>query len=747
MAKEKKNIGLLARGRKLAKELISLNDTSKQLVDSVAGNDTSKRDDTLDAFMDRIDDTISTDFKKISNTESGDLGSFLWKLMKDTDEGGSQKANSIEDLFEGDLSGMHQQFMTANNSDLIIMEEIELVTSQFNELNEAIYVTRDSIFNSDDHTATISREIKFKGKSDSKEIDDHVATVEAMETEYKTLQKLKDHIGPNTLKFGKYYVYVAPYSHIFDRYNKKINDKDKNFSIAMESIDESFINTVMESGIHDVKSKMTNSEKTEAVKAVNEFIKGIQIDNEGNSIPVLENSAAIGEYINIKKKSKNDKKIKDASKGIVEVSDGVADLKSSSKDKLADDFSDINGVYMRLIDPRKVVPVRVLDMVVGYYYIHERNADRSRSLFSSNFKIDLLRKENKKEDDFIRVLSEKVIKSFNRPFLEDNIQFKENIATALQKCDIYNKDLKFQFIPKEHMVEYKVNVGIDEQGTSMIQGSLFYAKLYLTLLTFNMHTIVNKSVDQRLYYVANSGVDKDVGGAIQRITRDLKARQINHSDLLNYNIMLSKVGAGRDAFIPSGKGDTRAISFDTLAGQTVELYSELMNTLRTGAINNTGVPSVIMEYVNQADYSRSIIMGNLRHLVRCISNQLNFNEFTTEMYQKILVYGGYMKEDDANLLEFKLALPKTMDTVNFTDILNNAKSIEDFVTNISFGENSDMGDLENKAKDIMSKMLMKEYLQMLDWVKLNGFKEEALMLAQQELEREKLKKSGEETQV
>lgn len=741
--KTKPNKGLMASIKRLTKDLVELNKTSKELIDDATGSDTTMRDDQLDAFDNEIDSIISADFKKLTSTETGDLGSFLIDILKadSSSEFSGNKINSIEDLFESDTAGLFQQFQVTHQNELMVMQDIEMITGEFNELNEAVYVTRDSVFNSDDHSPTISREIVFKGKSDAKELETMRGTVEALEEEYNLHPKLKDHIGPNTLKFGKYYVYVAPYEYIFDRYSKKKDESNQkmpvteSFTVTLESVDSEFIDKVLENGSPvDLKSKVTEAERKKAVAYVNDIISGIRVDNDNNTIPVLENANEVGEFMKYKKKASE---VKNTS------IDGVVDT-SERKTKLDSDFSNVNGVYMKLIDPRKIIPVRIWDKTIGYYYIHERAAAKARNLFSSNFRIDLLKENNKKEQDFVRLLTERVVQSFNKPFLESNVQFKDSIATALQQCDIYNKDLQFQFIPKDHMVEFKVNENVEGEGTSMLQGSLFYAKLYLILLKFNMITIVSKSNDQRLYYMANSGIDKDVASGIQRVSRELKARQINHSDLYSYNAMLSKVGMGKDAFIPTGKGDIKALSFDTLAGQQVELYSEFMNVLRTGAINNTGVPSVIMDYINQADYSRSIVMGNLRHLVRCISNQLSFNKSTTELYRKMLVFGKSMSKEDADTMSFVLSKPRAADGVNFVELLNNTNALSVFIANTLYGENSEMSEEDNISKDLTIKKAVREFTQMLDWVKFDAMKEESAIEAKTILQK---KKEKEETQT
>ena len=57
---------------------------------------------------------------------------------------------------------------------------------------------------------------------------------------------------------------------------------------------------------------------------------------------------------------------------------------------------------------------------------------------------------------------------------------------ALNYYDLNEQAVKFQFIPKEYMVPFKIDVDEDGDGTSMLDGSLFYAKLYLMILLFKI---------------------------------------------------------------------------------------------------------------------------------------------------------------------------------------------------------------------------------------------------------------------
>lgn len=736
MAREEKNKPISI--SRLRRDVNKLNKLSKDLMDSATNSDTTKRDESLNNYMKEIEDIISVDFKKMTAYSSDDISLFLLDFLRgEGDDPTAFNFNQIEDIFENDSSGLLQQFQNKFQSELMLLEDLNIITAQFNELQEAIDITRDSILNADDNSNSISRELVFQTNTSGSDSTSYVETAEAIEKEFKLLKKIKSHIVPNTLKYGKYFVYTVPYEYVYTRYANKQNRQgivtESSFITPLESVTESFVSDFMKSTGIDSR-KMKAADKKNAVDAANEFFGAVSVIEDDVTIPVVENAQEIKALMDLET-SKNLKKA-NVNKP---TADGVVDVDpTKTKDN---DFSEVKGCYVKLIDPRKIIPVRILEQTIGYYYIHDEPSTKNRSPFSSNFRIDLTKGYAKKEDDFVDKLAGKIVKSFNKPFLEKNAKFKKSIASAIMHNDIYKKNIKFQFIPAEHITEFKVNENADDEGTSILIGSVFYAKLYLALLLFNMITILSKSNDQRLYYIHSSGIDKNIANKVQSAARQIKSREMNYSDLFNYKSMVSKVGAGRDAYIPVGTDDRRGISFDILAGQDVELYSELMNTLKTSAINSTGVPSVVMNYVNEADYAKSIVMGNLRFLARVMSLQVDFNESITELYKKIFRYSSTLEEEVIHGFTFKLAKPRSLDATNMAELINNSDALAKFIVDNLMGENSDMDDLDNKAKDITTKKIIRQITSMLGWSNFEEIYEESIIEAKKVLENRKAREN------
>lgn len=713
--------------RSLTRDLTNLNDVAKELVDTAADSDTTTRDDDINGYMREIDDIISRDFKKLTDYTSNDLSLFIMDFLKENGTDTSDRFKTVEDIFESDSGSIIKQFQTSYSSEILKMEEISMITKEFAELREAIEVFRDTLINADEHTNSISRELLFKNISDMSNQSNIVSRLESLETEYDLPRKIKSHIIPRTLEYGTYYVYVVPYSRIFERYAEKKRDSNNNnvpgnLSVSLESADMSFVDGLIGDDI-----KLSATDKKSTLASVNAVFEGISVTNDDLTIPVLESMDEVGVLFNMNNSEKSTKQ-KDSNNV---TSDGVADIGGG---KLDTDFSNVDGVYMRLIDPRKMIPVKVLGKILGYYYLHEEAIGSSRTPFTSKFRLDLTQGYTKKEEDFMNAISTRIVKSFNKPFLEKNVQFKENIAAALIHNDVYSKDIKFQFIPADHIAPFKVSEDEEGRGVGMLDKSIFYAKLYLSLLYFNMITILSKSNDQRVYYIHSSGIEKNIANKIQNAARQIKSREMNYGDLFNYKSMVNKVGAGRDAYIPVGVGGQQGVTFDILAGQQVELHSELVTMLKTSAINNTGVPSVVMDYVNQADYSRSIVMGNMRFLSRCISTQLELNPQITKLYQMIMTASGKFDEETIVGFSYKLAKPRTLDMTNIVDMINNSGALADFIVNNLSGESSDKDELDNLTKDIAYRQLVKDITSSLGWNKFDEIWEDAVLRAKKEIE-------------
>jgi hypothetical protein len=711
MAKADKE--LKASVKKIQKPLVRMNTLFNDIMDTLSNSNTNTRDRELTKLTKDIDDVIFQEIQGLTKFTGDDISTFLVKLFNDQDVAANVGIKDIDDIFENESNGLFTFFKDRYRNQNLLYEDLSVITSQLYELNEALLATRDAVVTSDEMSTIVSRTLRFKNSADT-DVDkkSYIQMVESLEKQFKLLQKIKAHIIPNTLEFGRYYVYTVPYKKLFQKHYEKIQ-KQKNKTMSqtstMEGVDESFAKDFK----NEWKLDSAGATPKKIKESFDDILLNIEIINdEEAAIPVVEGTELSG-LIDVKFEKQvqqiqrqNQKQAKNIT------SDGTVDVNTKEMD-----FSNVKDCYIKLIDPRKIIPIKVLDETIGYYYIHEEESKVAKSPFTTNIKLSAGSNVDPKdvETSFLSKITDKIIKGFDKKFLDNNMKFKELILNSLIYNDVYKKKLKFQFIPVDQITEFAVNLDEDGNGTSIILPSLFYAKLYLALLIFKMITIISKSNDQKVYYVKQSGIDNNVANKLQDVARSIKDKQINFMDLMNYNNMVSKIGAAKDIFMPVGRSGERGIEFDVIAGQDVQINNELMTMLHDAFINATGVPSVIMNYINEADYAKTLVMANAKFQNRVVSYQMDFNPAISELYKKIMLYATDIPEEVVDEFEFILSTPKSLDTANIIDMVNNTDQLAQFMIKTITGEQAPQTDEDNLLKDIVYKKIVQELLPMLPW--------------------------------
>ena len=669
----------------------------------------------LHGIDNQIDVIIRDEIQNTQSVTSDDMSTYLVKTFNEQDRS-NVPINSIDEIFNSsDTNSIATFFQNRYQSRMMLYDDLDMICTQLAELQEAVLTTRDAIVTADDITSMISRSIRFEGVSDDS-VDSYIATVKEIENRYKLPKKLKNNVITSTLKFGSFYVYTIPYAKLMEeQYARKLKDPSQYGVSIKESLCESALDIKNElAGLGAGYEKIPDSKFKSIVEC---YGSNISVVNEVSSIPLLD-GVDVTKLFNSKdweKTYKNNDNWKKVSKGF-KTTDGVIDPYQQAKGK----FDSVVGVYIKYIDPRKMIPIKILDTTLGYYYIHETPMVTAQSPFSQTIRVSnntnqVISYDDNVESTFLSKITDKIVAAFDPKYVQDNAKFKDLIVNALKYTDIYKNRIEFQFIPAEYITEFTIDEDEDNEGQSILMKSLFYAKLYLALLIFKMITIITRSNDTRVYYIKNSGIDTNIVNQVQEVARSIKQKQISFLDLLNYNSIISNVGQYKDIFMPIGRSGERSIEFDTIAGQNVDLNSEFMEFLRTNMINNTGVPSVIMNYVNEADYAKTLQMANSKFASRVLNLQLDLNPSITELYRKILRFSASsIPEDVIDKLVITLNPPKILNTINSADNINTVDQLVQALLKVQIGE-TDNDDKSNYIRDIMYKILAKEYLPGFDW--------------------------------
>ena len=162
-----------------------------------------------------------------------------------------------------------------------------------------------------------------------------------------------------------------------------------------------------------------------------------------------------------------------------------------------------------------------------------------------------------------------------------------------------------------------------------------------------------------------------------------------------------------------------------------------MEQLKQAYVNGTGVPSVIMNYINEADFAKTLVMANAKQIRRVMMYQDNFNEDLTEFYQKIMLYCTDFEMEDIVNFTYTLMRPKTLPNNNLVDLLGYGDQILDFIEKSEFGQYNDT-DEANVMKDEFRKEMARRVLPMLPWETVDEILKEIKMTSIEN----KLNKSG-----
>lgn len=745
----------------------------------------------VDKLNNQFQSILHTDVDSITNKDNEDVTSFLSKLYSQ-----DRKISTMEQFLDnqfmsisGDEYSTMQSFIyEAYRNKLLEQSDLHEISSQLIELNESILTTRDAIISSEVVEGRLNRTLDFQYTDNDNQYD-YKTVVEHIEKRFELQEKIKEFIVPKTLEYGEYYAYIIPYSKIFNDFVKQrdqgnyrtnssvmyyrgesvsllesVQEEDvkekkknnKNSKTFVEGLYDDYVKQVVKSNERNYRPTEQLPNKNEFMEDVNAILGNISINNDPVPIPILEEGiegisffrdsfvTESGERLKDKKdilmEAENDKFIpeknpfnkiiqSDPEKGITFVDRNTAGDGSGQR---VENFDDIKDCYIKVIEPTRILPLKIMNQVIGYYYVVAEDITPLSGMISSTLyysKFD----EDRKEQNIIDSIAEKIVKSFNKKFLKENLKFKKTIVDAITHYNLNEHKLKFQFIPVEYIQPFKINKDEEDNGQSMIKKSLFYAKLYLMLLLFKIMSIILYSNDQRVNYIKTSGLDKNLSNKVQEIARIKQSRQINMIDLFNYTTLINKVGNGAELYIPTGRTSERPIETEILSGQEIQLNTELMEMLKNSYILATGVPSTILNYLNEADFAKIIEQQNSKYNARVVNYQLDFNRDITEMYKKILKWSTDLPQNVIDSFSFTLQPPKTTVTNAKTEAINAFNSLVEFITQICYEDPNNTSNPQlNDEIRIFKKMFAKEQLPMLNMERIEELIKEAKMEAKDE---------------
>ena len=677
------------------------------LVNDVLGKD------EIEARKDEIEDTITGILK--SYNLSTDL-SFVEKMAKLKFHTNKGEEVDIEEL-PSELKDA--AFLPVNTiADIALRQDLDMIISQLPEWYNAIQVTRDAVCEADTVDGKLSRVIQFDRVAlNDQQKASNIAKIEEVEDRMELNHIIKNHIVFNTLLYGESYVYTIPYAKVFsDLYQFRLNDENKRKSSSVsnmfeisstmkgygygeQTIEVSLSDTIIqesnkhknknntvfteqeimdinpmyhghtfhEDGTEDKKSQKEYDEQYEA--QLKEIADNISYIEQDIALPVIEQSAhdLKAVYEAKYRETKNDTDVKAFFEEVVE--DGM----KSEPTTFDKHFSRIKGCYIRILPATKLIPIRIDRTVIGYYYVSDQTrTEKSGERRNSGLSGYTLRTPSIGYDTFspdqmfCEKLATKIINNFDLKFMRDNTALHEQIVAILQSHKFNEAMLRFIYIPAEHVSQFTINKDGMGCGHSMMEPGLIAARMYMFLKLYTVLYQINNS-QVRVYNLRMSGIDKNYRQLVQETIRKFAARRITANDIFNYRSSMTKVSGGSELIMPMGASGEAPIQVSSIDAAESPISSDLMEQLKTEAINSTPVPALLLTNgaVSEIEFAKETELANTKFNSFVSGVKIELNHDTTKFYRKILKWETDIEPELLKDMTFSFHM-STSKTLNVT---------------------------------------------------------------------------------
>lgn len=585
--------------------------------------------------------------------------------------------NKLEKAFTSGDTQMVSYFLSTNSDIMQVYDEIDSICAYIYQLSEAVDVIRDNVLSSDTPGAIINYDVSFPGVSaeDSATFTDIVKDA----LQYQGIQKkLSTLVIPKLVKYGTYYVMVTPYSDIGYKLASMKRGQTGGATPMFESggsdIDKCMENITtlyeaIEFGNQSAESRGSSQKLSDhaqlCLNIIKENLKMLEIDEDERGIPDIPDSPLMESFDNsteklqdIVKKALKAQSSKNSSTSKNTTSDGVVDPSKSEED--------LQGCYLQMCDPRLLRPIKIFNYTVGYYYFE--NYDYTRMGTSIT---DLLSNQmNFNEQNMIidNLVTSVITKLEYGDVLKGDQQFRTMILNCLLYAERRDNPIRIKFISPEYVIPFTTNEDEYGNGQPILLRSLFYGRLYTSLLLFNITAIITKSTDTEFYWLKQSGLDQQYSNQVSDLIDQMKASNVDPLAIANGNILHGNSAINKRYYMNAGVSGERPFDMEVVSGQQVDIHNDLLTTLLKMTIGSSGVPAAMIDLVDEVEYATQLTMANIKNLKRCNSIQTDVDPSLTLLAKTIIRY-NYPNVIPDDILD------------NMTITLKRSKIVEGNITN------------------------------------------------------------------
>lgn len=547
-----------------------------------------------------------------------------------------------------------------------------------------------------------------------------------MSAEFKNIDECIDYLEEHVNKPATLYECTSHYSN---------SDNILSESVMLDTEE------INEFGELVVKNNLTVTNESITAE-VNNCLKNIEFIKGGEQ---FFRNAVLNEAVAMKNNMSQDismksilKRLKSHSKTIhpdmIQVAEGMVDEKTIKDIRKNVDFK---GCHLENLDPAKVLPFKLRDTLVGYFYVEDRGlpGDTSTNNMSSimskinasvYMKRDTTNPANRVEDAIVRKIGDKLIEVIDSKFINDNYDDLDIIYEFVRANELHRKKKRVVFFHSDDLCEFRRSDG------SIMKNCMFAAKIYILTMLSNVLANATKGMDRNIHYV-KTGLTTDIEGHVNSAIRAIKQGQIRYSDIGTINEIFNMVGSAVDVFMPMSVDGDKPIETETISGQKVDMDDDFLKSIIKSIVQSFGAPSSIVDDFENIDFAKTVSMSNIDMAKLCLDAQLEICEPLTKLLRLIISY-EIPEFTQLDQVKAKLNPPIVIVQEMNKDRINSINEISDVIANLRFSAN-DQESIGEKRIRLFKYEYFRKNMPTLDWDVID----EIITKVEQDVKEDKLK--------
>jgi hypothetical protein len=695
---KKSSMAVFGTGKELEKESEKLKDVIKQTMVATSEKYGNRANGKVVNYFNEINFTSAfAEFKQQTNDKEKS------KEFRENPDRAFKKY-----MAEQDFAAV-SAIITSESGRIIAYNNYKAIYTHIPEAAQALDTYKDNIMSPDDFTKLIFN-IEYDHELDDEIKEKVEGQLDDLRDKYE-IEDLADEVIGESLMYGDQFISVLSLEKELDNMlTDPVMDGLKNLNEGTMKFSD--LNVI------DIEVNKTDVERSSSLnEAISELLH--LKEDEKNRVTDDVSAQLISEIINknVHIGSKREfllervsaEKDRLQSEQLTDIPEEKTSGKKKTKKKEDNKPMYINGSSIKVLDPSRVIELKIDNVIYGYYYVQDFNmgnipnagylgASTGREVLNPvNMGSNIITTNNSKftpstnsmsvqgiSDAKVNIISKVFLdvlsKKINKDFVRHNKEFKDFIFNLVKQDYILKKEIKLIYFTPDEIVAFKV--------PPLYRKIVFFAKLYLAMLTNILLIKMGRGHDKRVFYI-DVGADANYEQAISRVIQDIKTKEFKMENMGEINTILN-LSPGRfdDYYIPMINGE-EPIKIETLQGMDVDMTNDFLEFLKDSMMSGIGIPRTLIDATKEIDFARTLSAQNANFVRNVIKYQKKFTPPFTKLFRKLYEneykYTNDQESDILSLIDLKdikvsFPSPATLNMSNLTDQIQTVEGNAEFIS-------------------------------------------------------------------